>query len=123
MGASAAAICYYRQIVLGDVEPALGQLAAGIDSLSTRDGRSLASDGLQAVMDVDFATPGPSGKKVREQGIARTHLPHGRRQPYPHSSFLKLCLWCLMYVAVPRVSHLAPKLKSLQRRQQNETKY
>src|ERR1035438_6878326 len=27
------------------------------------------------------------------------------------------------YVAVPRVSHLAPKLKSLQRRQQDETKY
>ena len=78
MGASAAAICYYRQIVLGDVEPALGRLAASIDSRRAGNSRSLASDRLQALLDVALTSSGPGGEKVREEGIARTHLPDGR---------------------------------------------
>src|ERR1035438_6602944 len=67
-------------MVLGDVEAAVGWLEWGIDPRSTGDSCSLASQGLQAVLDVAFSTPEPSRKKVCEQGIARGHFPHGLRE-------------------------------------------
>ena len=56
-------------------------MEADFDPRPTGDCRSLASDRLQNVLEVAFSTPDPSGKKVREQGIARTHLPNGPREP------------------------------------------
>ena len=58
----------------------MGWLEWGIDPRSTGDSCSLASQGLQAVLDVAFSTPEPSRKKVCEQGIARDHFPHGLRE-------------------------------------------
>jgi hypothetical protein len=43
--------------------------------------RSLASNGIQIVLDMALAKSVPSRKKMREQGIARTHFSHGNREP------------------------------------------
>src|ERR1035437_1878481 len=64
-------------------------MEAGIDPCSAGDRRALAPGGVQAVLDVALAASDPPQKKMREPGIARTHLPHGCREPHlgraPHS--------------------------------------
>jgi hypothetical protein len=52
----------------------------GTDSRPTGDRRSLASGGIQTVLDVALVTSEPGGKKMRQQRIARPYLPHGRRE-------------------------------------------
>jgi transposase InsO family protein len=49
-------------------------MEAGVDSRPTGDRRSLAPGGIQALLDLAFAESKPCGKKVREPGIARTHM-------------------------------------------------
>jgi hypothetical protein len=79
--ASSAAICRSRQILLGDLAADLAGMEAGIDPRPTGYRRSLASGGVQVVLDVALAASEVRGKKMRQQGIARTHLPHGRENP------------------------------------------
>jgi len=49
----------------------------------------MAPSWFQTILDVALAASGSGRKKVRQQGIARTHLPHGCRElnlgcaPYP----------------------------------------
>src|ERR1035437_297997 len=52
-----------------------------IDPCPTGDCRSLASCGVQVVLDVAFAASSYREKKACQQGIARTHLPHGCGEP------------------------------------------
>src|ERR1035438_5227097 len=99
-------------MVLGDVEAAVGWLEWGIDPRSTGDSCSLASQGLQAVLDVAFSTPEPSRKKVCEQGIARDHFPHGLREQdmgrAPNSWELKMLGFDLSERTVQRWMRKAP---------------
>src|ERR1035441_6272748 len=77
--ASAAAICTFRPIVLGDVAAPLARMETCIDPRPTGDGRSLAPCRVQAVLDVALAAPASRGKKTRQQGIAQAAFSHGRR--------------------------------------------
>ena len=79
--ASAAAVCRFRQIVLGDARSALAGMEAGVDPCPTGDRCRLASRWIQVVLEVALAASHACGKKVCKQRIARTHLPHGSREP------------------------------------------
>jgi hypothetical protein len=76
-----AAICCTGQIVLGDISAALAGMEASIDPRPDGDRHSLASSRIQVVLDVALAASEPLGKKMRQQEIARTDLPHGRPEP------------------------------------------
>src|ERR1039457_3010646 len=55
-------------------------MATSAYSGAARDGSSLASRRIQAVLEVDLAAPHLCRQKMCEQGTARTHLPHGDRE-------------------------------------------
>jgi len=79
--APSAEVCYSRQIVLGNLAAALAGMETSVDSCPARDRCSLASGRIQVVLDLALAASKPRGKKMRPQRIARTHLPHGCREP------------------------------------------
>src|SRR5260370_3248619 len=79
--ASAAPVCRFRQIVLGDVMSALAGMEAGVDPCPTGDRCRLASRWIQVVLEVALAASHSCGEKGWKQRIARTHLPHGSREP------------------------------------------
>lgn len=79
--ASAAAVCRFRQIVLGDVTSALAGMEAGVDPCPTGDRCRLVSRWIQVVLEVALAASHSCEKKGCKQRIARTHLPHGSREP------------------------------------------
>jgi hypothetical protein len=55
---------------LGDAAVALARMEAGIDPCSAGDRRSLASGGVQVVLDLALAASNPCWKKMRQQAIA-----------------------------------------------------
>src|SRR5260370_40378845 len=79
--ASAAPVCRFRQIVLGDAMSALAAMEAGVDPCPTGDRCLLASRWIQVVLEVALAASHSRGEKACKQRIARTHLPHGSREP------------------------------------------
>jgi hypothetical protein len=66
-----------EKLLLVDFAAALVSMEGGIDSHSAGDSCSLASGRVQAVLDVALAASCPCWKKMRQQGSAPTHLPHG----------------------------------------------
>src|SRR5260370_13248304 len=66
--AASASACSAGQVLLGRDASTLARMEAGIDPGSARDGRPVASDGIQAVLEVAFAASNRCGQEVREQG-------------------------------------------------------
>jgi hypothetical protein len=60
---------------------ALAGMEAGVDPCPTGDRCRLASRRIQVVLEVALAASRSCGEKVCKQRIARTHLPHGSREP------------------------------------------
>src|ERR1017187_4891835 len=57
-------------------------MEASFASRPARDCDSLAPGRVQVILDVALEASGPRGKKVRQQGIARTDLSHGRGESH-----------------------------------------
>ena len=68
-------------MVLGDAAAVLVWVETCTGPRAARDRCLLASGWVQAVLDVALTASDPHGKKMREQGIAQTDLPHGRGEP------------------------------------------
>jgi putative transposase len=56
-------------------------MAASAESRAAGDSRSLASGWIQDVLELALAAQNSCRSKMRQEGIARSHLPHGGRQP------------------------------------------
>ncbi len=75
--ASAAAVCRFRQIVLGDVAAALVSTEESLDSCSAGDSSSLASRRVQAALELAFSETGPRGDEESRSDLARSSRSHG----------------------------------------------
>ena len=68
--------------VLGHAATVLAGMETGTPHSPTRNGRPLAPCWLQAVLEVDLPEADSPRHETDEQGVARTHLPHGRRESH-----------------------------------------